>query len=735
MTASTGIAVTPVVLCGGAGSRLWPMSRDDRPKQFHALVDERSLLVNTVERVASLVPELSFRPALVVGSASLGDALEHELAGASVEPELIVLEPCIRDTAAAIAAAVSAIAEKDPDELVIVLPSDARIDDVEAFQHVVAKAARVARESDAIMTIGIKPSRAETQYGYIEKGEPLGEGFRTVRFREKPDLKTAQRYLESGDFLWNAGIFLFRAGRLAYDYKRLQPDIWKTASAAVAQGVRKGRRLSLDPVAFASSPKLSIDYAIMEKAGNIGVVPATFDWDDLGSWAQLYDGAMKDADGNALSGDVIAIEASGTLVRASDATVAIAGVSDLVVVAEDGKVLVTHRDTTHLVKNATQAYKAREDRANRKTVRSWLLETALPFWAEHGIDWRHGGVHEALLFDGSPAPHGKKRLRVLARQIYCFSHAKMLGWDGDAERILRHLFDTLTQTGWHADGGWIHLFNPDGTVQDASRDAYDQCFVLLGLAWLFRATGWPEARSWANRTLNYMDSVLADRDHGGFLETAAGDLPRRANPHMHCLEAMLAWYEATGEAAFLDRAEAVVALFEQHFFDPATSTLSEFFEPDWSPRRDSAADTRIEPGHHYEWVWLLERFLAQRDRPGVAAKARQLFATALAFGHHAATGAAADGVQPDGTALDRRARLWPQTEALKAALVYERQGLASAAALRKRSFDVLFAHYLDGPIAGGWYDAIDADGRVAADDMPSSTLYHVLCALAEYAEL
>lgn len=727
------VTVTPVILCGGAGSRLWPMSREDKPKQFHALVNDRSLLVNTIERMVPTVPDIAFRPVRVIGSAALGEALEKEVARAPVSPGVLVLEPCIRDTAAAVAAAIVQVAETDPDELVIVLPSDARIDDIAGFQRTVASAARLARDTDAIMTIGIAPSRAETQYGYIESGEAMGEGYRVTRFREKPDHATAERYLASGNYLWNAGIFVFRAGRLAADYARLQPEIWACAEKAVRDGERAGFRLLLDPEAFAASPKLSIDYAIMEKAGNIGVVPAAFDWDDLGSWAQLYEGAAKDEHGNALSGDVITIEAERNLVRARGATVAIAGVDDLVVVAEDNKILVTRRDRTHLVKNVTQAFKARGDDSHPSTVRSWLFETALPFWAEHGIDWKHGGVHEALNFDGTPAPRPHKRLRVLARQIYCYSHANLMGWPGDADRILDHCFETLTTTGWHADGGWIHLFNPDGSVLDETRDTYDHCFVLFGLAWLYRATGRPEAREWADWTIDYMDRHLSDHAWGGYYETNDRKLPRRANPHMHFLEAMLAWYEATGEERFLDRAQAMVMMYDRHFHDPATGTLSEYFDADWTRRQTTDEERRIEPGHHYEWAWLLTRYADHRELPCIGHKARQLFAAAATFGHHPATGAAADGMQPDGSGVEPHARLWPQTEALKVALAFEKHGIASAAALRRRIFDVLFAHYLNGPLPGGWYDAIDDEGHVIAPDMPSSSFYHVFCALAAYA--
>ncbi|MFZ2100477.1 MAG: AGE family epimerase/isomerase [Oricola sp.] len=361
-----------------------------------------------------------------------------------------------------------------------------------------------------------------------------------------------------------------------------------------------------------------------------------------------------------------------------------------------------------------------------------MLEEAFPYWAEHGIDYENGGVHEALMFDGRPAPHPAKRLRVLARQIYCFSQAKLLGWQGDADSILRHCLDTLVSTGWHADGGWIHLFNPDGSVRDAKRDAYDQCFVLFGLVWLYRATGWQEARLWGEKTLDFMYGSLADHAHGGFFEDSERRLPRRANPHMHFLEAMLAWYEATGEEHYLNRAHAMVSLFERHFFDAESSTLSEFFAGDWTPLRADAGDRRIEPGHHYEWAWLLGRFAEYRPSAPIEAKARQLFAIAAAFGHHVATGAAANGMQPDGSAVDPVARLWPQTEALKAAVAFERRGLVVAAPLRQRMLSVLFTHYLDGPVTGGWYDAIDAKGDVAAPDMPSSSFYHIVCALVEY---
>ena len=231
-----------------------------------------------------------------------------------------------------------------------------------------------------------------------------------------------------------------------------------------------------------------------------------------------------------------------------------------------------------------------------------------------------------------------------------------------------------------------------------------------------------------------MDEALADPVHGGYREDSLDTQPRRANPHMHFLEAMLAWHDATGETAFLDRAEAMIDLFQNHFFDAGTGTLREFFAEDWTPLSETPAQRAVEPGHHYEWTWLLLRLLEKRERGGLERQARVLFSTARAFGHHGGTGAVANHVQPDGRALSQSARCWPQTEALKAAIALEARGVEAAAALRVQMIDVLFDRYLGQPLDGGWIDAIDARGRPVAVDMPSSTLYHVFCGLAEHLE-
>lgn len=735
-----GISITPIILCGGAGSRLWPMSRDDMPKQFHALFNNKTLLANTVERTKVGTYEgIIFNQAVILGSQNLEQLLKEAADGMDGLVSTLILEPSIRDTAAAIAAVTAYLGKKDPNNLLLVLPSDARIDDHEELRRTIAKAARTAADTDAIMTLGIKPTRPETQYGYIEQGSPLGGGYAVTRFREKPDFETAQEYLASGKFLWNAGMFLYRAGRMISEFEKHQPEIWKNAKAAADNAEIEGNKVVLNRDAFNAAPKLSIDYAIMEKADNIGVVPAYFDWDDMGSWMQLYEAASKDEDGNAVSGDAIIVEAHDNFVRSDGPLVALAGIDGVSVIAEDNKVLIVPTNKAHLVKDVTASFKTEfaiaRPQGSKQAIKAWLFDQALPLWSTNGMDYENGGAHEALNFDGSVALHASKRLRVTARQIYTYSHASLLGWDADlSDKVLRHCFDTLINTGWHEEGGFIHLYNPDGTVQNPTRDTYDQCFVLLGLAWLFKAKNWPEARQWGDKTLQYMDDRLFDPIHGGFFDSEAKSGLRRANPHMHFLEAMLAWYEATGESHFLDRAEKMVELFLAHFFDPETGTVTERFNADWSPIEDADADHLVEPGHHYEWAWLLMRFNGHRELAGLSAKARTIYASAHAFGHHEKTGAAADTMAADGHWVSPNARCWPQTEALKAAIIFEKNGLKSATHMRTQMLDVLFNHYLTGPIDGGWFDAINQNGKVTAPDMPSSTFYHVFCALVEHLE-
>lgn len=735
------IALTPVILCGGAGSRLWPMSRDAKPKQFHRFINDKTLLVNTLERVAFRGDGLTYLPARIVGGVRFEEILVEQGETGTTEVERYILEPAIRDTAPAIAAAVVDLARNEPERIVLVLPSDHEIPDFKAFHAVIRTAARALAETGGIMTIGIRPTRPETQYGYIERADGEGPVYDVARFREKPDLGTAQRFVQSERFFWNGGIFLFRAGEMAAELERQQPEVWRQACAAVDAAEIDGKCVRLDGKAFAAAPKISIDYAVMENASRIGVTEAKFEWSDLGSWSQLHEASDLDEHGNARFGEVIAIDVKNSYLRSEDRLLAVAGVDDLVVVSQPDALLITHRERVFMVKNLAEQVKkthwpplavahSGKPVPSADKIRKWLFDEALPLWSTVGIDLTHGGVHEALHHDGTPANLGYKRLRVLARQLYCFSHATMLGWKCNGGSVLHHCFNTLTGTGWHPDGGWIHLYNPDGSVQDGQRDLYDQFFVLMALAWLWRAKKWPEAREWANRTIDFIDSQLADAKHGGYFESTHCPGYRRANPHMHALEAMLAWYDATGEAEFLARADTIVDLFRTRFFDKETWSVTEYFSLDWQVEPERQA--RVEPGHHYEWIWLLLRYSELSGDQRVRDHCRKLYATSHAFGHIRNTDAVCDSMAPDGSDLSRSARLWPQTEALKAGLRARTDGLPGDETLFIRMLDVIFNRYLNAPVAGGWYDRLDDKGRVVSTNMPTSTFYHLFCGFVEY---
>jgi mannose-1-phosphate guanylyltransferase/mannose-6-phosphate isomerase len=344
--------IRPVILSGGSGVRLWPLSRIGRPKQLLSLTGERSLLQETAERVR----DEAFSAPIVVAGEAQGDAVEAELAGIGVMPELLILEPAARNTAPAIALAALACA---PDELLLVLPSDHFIADAAAFRTDVA-AARGAAEADWLVTFGIAPDRPETGYGYIRAGEEVAPGVRRVEaFVEKPDAATAERCLAEGGYSWNAGIFLFRAGAVIEALSEHSPDISAATGEAHRAARRDRLRLRPDAAAFARARALSIDVAVMERHGRSAVRAASFDWSDIGSWEALHGASAKDGEGNALSGDVVAIDATGCLIRSDGPVVAAIGVSDLIIVATERAVLVVPRDQSQRVTEAVEALKRR----------------------------------------------------------------------------------------------------------------------------------------------------------------------------------------------------------------------------------------------------------------------------------------------------------------------------------------------------------------------------------------
>ena len=343
--------IVPVILSGGSGTRLWPMSRPERPKQLLALTADDTMLQLTARRAAGE----AFAAPVVVANARHADVIDEQLAAAGIAPQAVVLEPVGRNTAPAIALA--ALAVGGGEEALLVMPSDHVIGDVDAFHAAVARALPLVADG-WLVTFGIAPDAPETGYGWIGRGEPLAPGvFRVRRFVEKPPRDAAEAMLAAGDHDWNGGIFLFRADLYLQALGQHHPAILLAAEAAMAGAVRDGVRILPDAVAFAASPDESIDYAVMEKAERVAVVPVSMEWSDLGSWDALHAISDKDAAGNAHAGEVVAIDTRNCLVRSDGARIALVGVEDLIVVASGDDILIMPRGRSQDVKKLTELLK------------------------------------------------------------------------------------------------------------------------------------------------------------------------------------------------------------------------------------------------------------------------------------------------------------------------------------------------------------------------------------------
>jgi mannose-1-phosphate guanylyltransferase / mannose-6-phosphate isomerase len=339
----------PVVLSGGSGTRLWPMSRTLQPKQLLSLNGAGSLLQQTVRRVDD---SARFAAPLLIANEEHRFIIAEQLREIGVEPRALVLEPVGRNTAPAACVAALALTEAEPEAMMLVLPSDHAIGDTDSFFAAVERAAAAAA-AGALVAFGITPERAETGYGYIRRGAPLNGVagvFAIGEFVEKPDEAHARQYLADGDHFWNSGMFLFPAQLYLDELQRLAPDMVVACRRALAEAKRDADFVRLDKTAFAACPSDSIDYAVMEKTHRAAVVPAAMGWSDVGSWDALWEMSTKDAAGNAIAGNVVAANTSNCYLRSGAGLVAAIGVEDLVVGATDDAVMVAPRNRTQEVK-------------------------------------------------------------------------------------------------------------------------------------------------------------------------------------------------------------------------------------------------------------------------------------------------------------------------------------------------------------------------------------------------
>ena len=343
-------AIVPVILSGGSGTRLWPMSRPERPKQLLALTARETMLQLTAARAHGD----AFAAPIVVANAAHADEVEAQLAAVGAAPQALILEPAGRNTAPAIALAAIAAAPESP---LLVMPSDHVIADREAF-HQAIHAALPLVEQGWLVTFGITPDAPETGYGYIKVGEAIAAGVHRVdRFVEKPRRDVAEAMLAAGDHAWNGGIFLFRADMFLHALGSYAPEILGATQEAMADATREGTRVYPQPDAFAASPSDSIDYAVMEKASRVAVVPVAMGWSDVGSWDALHAISEGDEGGNVVEGDVVALDSRNCLIRSDGARIATVGVSDLIVVASGNDVLILPRGRSQDVKLLLEAMK------------------------------------------------------------------------------------------------------------------------------------------------------------------------------------------------------------------------------------------------------------------------------------------------------------------------------------------------------------------------------------------
>ena len=342
--------IHPVILSGGSGTRLWPMSRSLYPKQLLALFGRTSLLQQTIARVAG---HAGFAAPLIVANEEHRFIIAEQLRDSGVEPAALLLEPVGRNTAPAVAVAALRLAESAPDALMLVLPSDHVIADPDAFLAAVERAAAAARQG-FLVTFGIAPERAESGYGYIAAGAAIEKSpgaFAVSGFIEKPEPQEAARYVAQGTYFWNSGIFLFPVRVYLAELERLRPEMLAACRAALAAASADSDFIRLDAAAFAACPGDSIDYAVMEHTARAAVVPVAMGWSDLGSWDALWEMSRKDGEGNSLAGNVVAEDTRNCYLRSEAALVAAIGVEDLVIVATDDAVMVAPRTRTQEVKN------------------------------------------------------------------------------------------------------------------------------------------------------------------------------------------------------------------------------------------------------------------------------------------------------------------------------------------------------------------------------------------------
>ncbi len=359
----------PVILSGGSGTRLWPLSRGYHPKQFLPLVSDKTMVQQTLNRLDGIT---SLQAPIAICNEDHRFMMAEQLREIGCKASAIILEPIGKNTAPAVAMA--ALAAASDEDILLILPADHVIDDEVAFQ-VAVNQAEVMAEAGNLVTFGIVPTGPETGYGYIKRGKEIsGEAFDVAAFVEKPDLATATEYINSGDYFWNSGMFAFKARRYLEELEKFNPEMLASCQKAFSAAKKDLDFTRLDKDIFSECPADSIDYAVMEKTEQAVVIPLDAGWNDVGSWSALWDVTQKDASGNAIHGDVLAVDTSNSFVHAEGRLVATIGVQDLVIVETDDAVMVAPKDRVQEVKTIVDRLNSmarKESKWHRKVYRPW----------------------------------------------------------------------------------------------------------------------------------------------------------------------------------------------------------------------------------------------------------------------------------------------------------------------------------------------------------------------------
>ncbi len=721
------MAFFPVIMCGGSGTRLWPASRPSRPKQFIALAGNRSLFQDTVERVAGLAA--GGGRLIVVGGVAHGEVIADQLSEIGIEAQ-VLLEPQPRDSAAAMAAAAAWVRRHDPEGVIGFVASDHYIPDATAFRRAVVEATTEARNG-RIVTLGVKPTEPSSAYGYVK---PTGPGLSAVdSFHEKPDAEAAADFIAAG-YLWNSGNFIVSAAALTADLEKYAPNVLAAATSALPPATEGPSMQTLED-AFLASPKISIDYAVMERTSKASVLAVDFAWSDLGAW----DAIAQSGEGS--TGIRILEDAERVLTRAPDGVmVAALGVNDIAIVVEHDAVLVCDIKRSQEIKRIVERVRTISPKHLDFTMPApeglteggrwfadWLRLRALPMWSTVGFD-ADGGFRESLTLSGQ-ATIGFRRSRVQTRQIYVYSQAGVLGWQGPWRSIVTAALARLRQSYLRPDGASRALIANDWTPLKDDASLYDQAFVLFAL-YAAKQAGLEDAGLEADAA-RLRDHLLAGAMANGAM-VEIGDHPYQSNAHMHLFEAALAWSEVSEDPAWRALADRIAGLARSTFIDARGGFLREFFGEDWTPV--AGDDGRlVEPGHQFEWAWLLTRYGRTTGDETILATARRLYQIGRKGVAHRPP-IAVDAMNDDLTLRSRRARLWPQTEWLKAALILaedavdgERQPLLDDAAAALRALKLYLTE------DGVWRDKRLPSGEFIDEPAPASSFYHIMVAFDQLA--